>query len=369
MEDRSREREREFQGGRLDRVVGNRTPTIRTEDLHYNPTYGTTLVDAQAKALDKNQSDFLSSINKANTELTTSRGALDTKYQGALGIINSEQQKISDLVGRYSSIPDFETWYAKTNPPSGPTFIGSAPNAVGERGDGYADYSSNPEGYGVWVPTTPESHPDMYTQGSGYWEQPEGGTPYWVDTTVETKNKFRTQYNEEFKSKSPEFNEWYTTSFLPEKTVPFRIEREGSTYGVYNLLPQDAAKFSEALNNTEGYHNVYPDGNGGYIAYVAKKSNAVTSALDDYKFQMESALIDSYLGEVKSTDPSSHFSDYRSTLETDYSNANALLSQRQKEIEAAQRQNTEGLTLIRTKYQEKLGNIKDTIGALVYGNK
>ena len=359
-EDRlQRSEDRGLLGKRLERVEGTRTPTVRGEDLHYNQKYGTTLIDSQAKAMDKNQEAFHASINAANTELANTRSSAEAKYNELLGGLNTSQQKISGLSSKYQAYPDFDTWYAKSATPIGEgwTYQESAPMEEGQAYQTLAPQSS-----------------------MGYWDYGpfNEGNPTWVDLSAEAeetqKKEFRTQYNENFKATNPEYNEWLASSYLPNNTVPVYIRNNGQTYATYRMLPSDAANFSSQIGAEDKKGSPYisaPTEDGGYYIEVRGYGKEITDPLEDYKFQMESALIDAYLGQVKTDSPKllQDIETQRNTLNTDYGNATALLSQRQREIEAEQQANTEGLNMIRMKYQEKLGNIKDTIGSLIYGNQ
>lgn len=367
--ERERDRDRDLQG---ERASGLRTPTIRTEDLHYSDKYGTSLVDAQLKAIDENQSKFESSITAANQELTTSRSNVDSKYNEALNKLVGAEQKTAELAARYGSQPDFETWFPTANEyPL--VYIGPSGGTVQTNEDGstiYGYWETDPtsmENYSYFVPVTQETHPDLFSN-SGYWQDStvEGGQPEWVNTK---DTIYKQQYNESFKSANPDFTEWYNNTFIPEQTVPFTITNKDNTYKTYRLSPEDAATFAEALNGVEGFSPVWRTEDGGYGKDASGYLLDITQPLEDYNFKMESSMIDAYLSEVKGNISSTLplIQEQRGYLEQDYSNANALLSQRQREIEAAQTQNTEGLNLIRMKYQEKLGNIRETIGDLTYG--
>lgn len=242
------------------RYQGERYPTAK-DDLHYNEKYGTTLTDAQAKALDENQATFQENIAKAKEGLTNEKE---------------------------------------------------------------------------------------------YWIK-EDGNPY---TT------------EEFKSKLDNFS---TSGLMPsiddlinqwkqKEAVTINTFNDGKLESTFYVDPTYASAFMKEVKKPD-YYNIYEDPNGrSYNISLDGYGKEIYDPLKEYTDNLYKKFGEDYDNTTKLL-YNKYYNDYKTAIESG-SPVITPLSSARGQIMAAERENAEALTTLRIKYQEKLGNIKETIGAL-----
>lgn len=306
---------------RVDRIAGLRAPTVQGELMHYSDKYGRTLTDNQVQAIDKNQEDFFKGINEAKGNISKAASDVQTAYQG-------QRDKLASLLS--ISQQDFNTYWD------------SAPK------------DSIPEESFMYMPDPVNEH------------NQEGGGSYgqvvdYPATEENYKNTIvRKNFNQEFESKAGEEYHTWKQGIIDTKTVPYNIYNNGQLVGSYRVTPEDFQKIQEsAAQNQQQGGPWIPVGDGLEVrGYGAE----IMGPLDQYTLQLQSSLIDSYITGVREQLPQ-----LQAGLEQEYGQAQATLTLKQQEVQGYEQQNTEALTTMRMKYQEKLANIKDTIGSMING--
>lgn len=242
------------------RYQGERAPTYKDE-LHYNEKYGTTLTDAQAKALDENQTAFQENVTKAKEGLTNEK----------------------------------EAWLK------------------------------------------------------------EDGNPY---TTEEFKSKLD---NFSTSGLMPSFDD-LVNQWRQKEAIAINTFNNGKLENTFYVDPTYASAFIKEVKKPD-YYNIYTDPNGKfYNISLDGYGKEIYDPLNEYTNSLYKKFGEDYDNSTKLV-YNNYLNDYKTAIESGSPYVYSLSSAR-GQIMQTEQDNTNALTTLRIKYQEKLGNIKETIGAL-----
>lgn len=363
------EDDRTFRGLRGTRISGLRAPTAASEMMHYSDKYGMSLSKSQYEALEKNQSDLQYGLAVANNDLIKARYDSLVEYEDAKKAASSFGNQIYNAGSIYKQLvpnPD----YQEGSPESSKYIMVNARGAGGYEstvkvpltvGEAISMYQRDGSvGKGPYATIT-----EQYLKNSGIVSEKykSGVLEFAIKDTVWDKNMEKDFFSE------------FVNKYQEENLVPVHISG-GSMVSdwtgmrvkdVYYLPPEAVSTMVGSLSSGDASQvfAVSKNQDGGYNIHIKDGDYAqqIYEPLEMYRYRMQDTMMTAYDKAL-----STAAEEGLATIESDYATkVIPTLAQRQAEIEGYQNLNTEALTTLRMKYQEKLSGIQDTLGGLING--